>query len=131
MDDEITFTSESFHSFVSRELEHKKEEIMNLIINHLLEDIDNIESLSTLPTYLEETNRKKEILELLTLDNLQRLLNKSQSLGTLKNIARNGFNASVSSGNSEDILKFGIHNSIVEESFYTRIFKSEIKATWT
>ncbi|WP_079506907.1 hypothetical protein [Mesobacillus jeotgali] len=124
---EITFYSNSFKKFVSKKLQNKKEDSLNLIIDHLLDEVTD-ENLLQLPVYLDQAGRLDELVSLLTPETFSRILFRTQSLGTLSKMAKLGFSASEKLRKSDDLFKFSIQNSVIMENYNTNIWKSEIKA---
>ncbi|MFB3168476.1 hypothetical protein P5G62_015265 [Neobacillus sp. 179-C4.2 HS] len=124
---EISFHSNSFRKFIAKKLEHKKEKVINSIINHLLLEVTD-DSLLQLPTYLNQAGRLDELISLLTPDAFTKILYRTQSLGTLSKMAQLGMSASEKLRRSDDLFKFGMQSSVIIENYNSKIWKSEIKA---
>ncbi|MEQ2528862.1 hypothetical protein WMO40_19480 [Bacillaceae bacterium CLA-AA-H227] len=124
---QISFFSETYRKFISKKLEDKKNEVKNLIINHLLYSEDD-ESILYLPIYLSEAERFEELIQYLTPELFSKLLLKTQSLGTLSRMAQLGISASSKLRKDAELFRYGMQSSLIMENYTTKIWESEVKA---
>lgn len=124
---QISFYSETYRKFIGKKLHEKKSEVKNLIINHLL-DSTNDENIIYLPTYLNEAERFDDLIQFLTPELFSKLLLKTQSLGTLSQMAQLGLSASARLKKDEELFRYGMQSSLIMENYTTKIWESEVKA---
>ncbi|MDR0139571.1 hypothetical protein RFW18_17595 [Metabacillus idriensis] len=126
--EEISYVSEAFRVFASSALIHLKEKTEEILIEYLLKDRNSDQALKYLPGYLVEANKLNELVEFLDADNFLKILEKTQSLTGLNQIADLGVDASYQLKNDAELLRLGLQKSIIHENNKSKIWNSEIEA---
>lgn len=125
---EISFVSNGFKKYVANKLSHYKDEVNDLIIKYLLSRPDCEENIKYLPIYLERAGRYNEVIQHLSPDKLDLILQKMQSLNMIEKMVDVGLNSSQKKGNDGNIVRFGLHKSILKELKGAETWRSEVEA---
>lgn len=126
--DNICFISESYKRFVSEKIQNVKEEIDNLIIDHLLEDPESEQALINLPIYYEKTGRNNDLISYLSPERFTELFYRSQSISTIIEKTELGIIASQNLKRDGDLIRFSLQKSIFKELDGVELWISEIEA---
>ena len=105
-----------------------KEEVTNSIIDDLLNNADSYVALANLPDYYEQVGRRADLIDYLTPGNISKLLEKSKSMSTVHNMTNLGINTASSLNNSDALVRFSMHQTVINELTGADIWASEIEA---
>jgi len=124
------FISDAHRRYASKMLKSYKETAYELLIDDLLKPkhLENDNTLLYLPNYYEQAGRLQELLKCLDTEHFTKLLIKSQSLNTLHERANLGLTSAVKLDSYKDLMRFGIHKSLISELNTAEILHSEIEA---
>jgi len=125
---EVGFISEAFRKFVAGQLRRFKEEVRNLLIDDLFKLPNSEAALTYLPGYLEQAERFEDLINYLSLDNFTILLERSQSLGPLRQMAQLGIRAARQLRRDGDLVLFCLQRSAMANLKGVEIWRSEIEA---
>ncbi|PLT28206.1 ATP-binding protein [Peribacillus deserti] len=126
--EEISYVSEAFRVFASKALYDLKEETGEILIQYFLKDPESEQALKYLPGYLVEANKLSELVEFLNADNFLKILEQTQSLAGINQIANLGVEASYNRKYDAELLRLGLQKSIIYENNKSKIWNSEIEA---
>ena len=124
----IDFVSESMRKFASKQLQDKKEDVTNSIIDDLLKDPESEKTLCSLPDYYEQAGRYNELLSYLNPEYFSKILERSQSLYPIIQRAEMGLMSSQKLNQDIALMRFSMQKSVITELEKTEIWKSEIEA---
>ncbi|MBA2679576.1 MAG: ATP-binding protein, partial [Ktedonobacteraceae bacterium] len=125
---EISFVSEEFRKFAAIQLRHLKETVNDLLIQDLLRDPEGDDALAYLPEYLQQAGKAKELIEYLSPDRFSKIVEKAQSLGTVRKKAALGVFAALKMKNDNDLLRFTLQESLISDFDEAGVWRSEIEA---
>lgn len=128
IDFKYSIYSNHLKTFLKNKLNSNKKRIDKIIIDDLITKSDYVEKLEYLPFYLNDTENYKILVELLNYENYNEILEKTQSLLSIKHLTEIGYNASVNLSNHTNAFKFGLQNSIMNQNYKSQIWNSEVKA---
>jgi hypothetical protein len=124
----ITFVSEPYRRFASKQLVSLRSEIEDVVIKDLLNRQSQDPVAAILPGYLHNAGRLGELLTFLTPDNVERTMHHSQSLTPMKQQVDYGVRASLALHKDGDLVRFSIHRSAIIQLESTDVWKSEVEA---
>jgi len=124
----IDFVSESIRKFASKQLQNKKEEITNALIDDLLKDIESDNTLNLLPDYYEQAGRFDDLLNFLSPEYFSKILERSQSLYLIRQKAEMGLRSSQKLNQDMALMRFSMQKSVISELEVTEMWRSEIEA---
>jgi len=124
----IDFVSESMRKFASKQLQDKKEDVTNSIIDDLLKDTESEKTLYSLPDYYEQAGRFNDLLDYLNPEYFSKILERSQSLYPVRQRTEMGLMSSQKLNKDKALIRFSMQKSVITELEKTEIWKSEIEA---
>ncbi|AMQ01714.1 hypothetical protein AY601_4893 [Pedobacter cryoconitis] len=111
--DNISFVSNSYRQYSIIKLKRFEKQI-NAKLIEFYTTMDDINSVLNLPTLFHKNDEWNNIVDLLTIDNLDLIISNSQSFAEIKKQINYGFKASTSLKNSfENVFRFSLHRSIL------------------
>lgn len=110
---EIKFSSNSHRDFLHAKLQEFRIEVLNKFVDNITTGSGKSDAIQLLPNYFEELGRDKEIVSLLTPDNLDQYLHQTQSLSALRRRNELGFEAAKRINEDVDVYRFCLQTSIV------------------
>lgn len=122
------YVSEPFRNFASRRLSSLKEETIGFLIDSLQSEPDSEQALTYLPSYLEQAGRLEQLIEYLSPEHFAKLLERSQSFGSVQQKANLGLLTAQKLGRDKDLLQFALQKCVMEELSGAEIWRSEIEA---
>jgi hypothetical protein len=125
---ELSFISHIFATFAAEKLIREKPRANDLVIEDLLENKDSDLALSQLPTYLQEVGRLEDLLDFLSPERLDRMVEHFQSLTPLKQKADMGVNTALKLNREGDLARFSMQKSAISELDGANIWTSELEA---
>jgi len=125
---EVDFVSESFRTFVAQRLRHYKTRVTDLMISDLLRSPQSDRAMTFLPGYLTQAGRYEDLLNYLSPETLERMVEQSQSLIPIKSQAALGVNAARELGRVGALVRFSLHRSVAEELNAAEVLRSEVEA---
>ncbi|MCG2767797.1 MAG: hypothetical protein ABIK79_02090 [Chloroflexota bacterium] len=124
----VSFTSERFKTFARERLRMGEEQARNQLIEDLLANPDRLEAITHLPAYLGQSGQFPRLLDYLSSEYFNRVIERTQSLMSVRTSAECGLQAAVHVGNEGDILRFGLQKAMISELNRTAVWQSEIEA---
>lgn len=106
--EEINFISKSFTQFVNKKLNRERINIINLIIEDLISRPDSEATINNLPTYYLESNKFRNVLEILKPEYFRKILSIKQTLIPIYQQIDIGIKATIKLKNNGGLLRFGI-----------------------
>ena len=125
---EVDFVSESFRTFVAQRLRHYKTQVTDLMIDDLFRAPQSDRSMAILPRYLDQAGRYEDLLNYLSPETLERMVEQSQSLIPIRSQAELGVSAARELGRVGDLVRFSLHRSVAEELNAAEVLRSEVEA---
>lgn len=111
--DNISFVSISYRQYAKKSLMRFEKETNTILINYFNKS-DDLDSILNLPTLFHKNNEWKNIIDLLTIDNLDLIISNSNSFYEIKKQINYGYKASTSIKNSfENVFRFSLHRSLL------------------
>lgn len=127
-DGAVSFASESFKNFASAKLRVHKNKAIDKLIDFYMSDIMSVESVLSLPNYLNEAGKYDELLAHLNPENLARVIDTGASIFPIKHHISLGIEASKLNTKNVEIMKFCSQKSVVNGIDKSRSLISEIEA---
>ena len=125
---EVQFYSQAQKTFFAKKFEAHSESVLNRIIQHYSTKNNNsVEALINVPNYLENIEKWGSVVEYLSGDYLSRIVNASESLVMISQKVTQGYQAAKKL-NNDQIVKFALQCSLVENVEGLHTWKSEIEA---
>ena len=124
----VSFASDLFRKYAAKELSKYKRTINELKIEYLINRSETKSAFSDLPILYKEANKLEELIEYLSPDRLDRMLQEYKSLYPLKQKAILGVESATKLNKFEDILRFGMQISALEEIDKSSTMNSKIEA---
>ncbi|KOA19828.1 hypothetical protein CLHOM_19170 [Clostridium homopropionicum DSM 5847] len=124
----ITFVTESFRLYAADKLRLYQSYVNKLIVEYMLKKPDSEESIELLPIYLDKSGYHDEILRYLSPYHFLKMLERSQSINSIKNKAELGIKTSINLGKYNDQIRFSIQKSIMLQFETEEILHSEVEA---
>ncbi|MEE4158946.1 hypothetical protein V2I75_16815 [Pseudomonas viridiflava] len=127
-DNRLNFISNAHRKLAESKLSYLQAAINDMQINHLKQAPTSDASLIFLASYLQQTNKNKELIELLTSEHYHNLLESTQSLGQLKNRAEIGLSSAHHLKSAIHAFQFSLQKSLFIDLSKSSASKSEINA---
>ena len=124
----VTFVSEAFRKHAVARLSRLRSEVEEAIINEMLKNPDSERTRELLPGYLYKVGKFDHLLNFLTPEYLDLMLQSSQSIAPVKQKVELGVQASVQLHRDSDLIRFSIHGSALMQLDSADAWKSEIEA---
>jgi hypothetical protein len=125
---EVGFVSESFRRFAEEQLRSYRGQVMDWIIDDLFKFRESENSMIYLPRYLSQEGRYDDLLEYLTPETFEKLVEHTQSLAPISSQAELGVKAARSLGRVGDLIRFSLQKSVIEDLNATEVLRSEVEA---
>jgi hypothetical protein len=132
--DNVSFITVSLKDFVSKKLKNYENAAHEHLVKFYTGNIDQ-DAISSLTSYYEKKKSWSETISLLTVDNLSKIINNSNSFGDIKRQIAVGYRASVNhkelSGSEtdfENVFKFSLYRSIFLELQASDTREAEIQS---
>lgn len=125
---QVHFASAGLREFIATKLADKKQYIHGLLIKRLLSQPQSSESLMDLPEHLENAAQFADLLNLLTPEHLVSILEKTQTLSKVEDVAKRGFRSAKRLKKDNELLRFSIQNAVIHEFSRSSVWVSEIEA---
>lgn len=113
--DRISFSSNTHRDFFQHKLARLKTQVLNTFVDRLVDEKNSVDSIQLLPTYYEELGRDREIVSILTPQNLDSYLEKTQSLSALRRRNELGLSAAARIQEEVETYRFALQASIVRD----------------
>ncbi|NMC63629.1 MAG: NACHT domain-containing protein, partial [SAR324 cluster bacterium] len=127
-DGTVSFVSESFKNFASTKLRVYKNRAIDKLIDHYMANILSVESVLSLPNYLQEAEKFDELLAHLTPQNMTRVIDTGASVFPIKHHISLGIEASKRSSKNVEMMRFCSQKSVVNSIDKSKSQISEIEA---
>lgn len=127
-DNKITFISNAHRKVAETRLADLRTHVNDLQIKHLKESPKSDNTLLYLAPYLQQTNNNRELVELISSEHYQDLLDTTQSLSQLRDRAELGMVSAHSLASALHTFQFSLQKSMFIELSRSSASKSEIKA---
>lgn len=126
---QIEYISESFKLFATNKLRHKYRDSHEKIISHLLRNPSSDEALFEVPRLLNDIGKMDELLAFLTTPNhFALLLERSESIETVKQKTQLGIKAASRLYRDDDLVRFGLQLASARMISNAEGWQSEIEA---
>jgi len=125
---EVKFDTEAFRKFASGKLKAYNKSINEKYVEYLIEQPDSNDSLTYLPSYLEKAGKYDVLLDYLSPEHFQEMLNRSQSLSVVHQKLDLGITTSQKLNRVEELQRFCIQKSVIRELENAQIGRSEVEA---
>lgn len=122
------FVTESFKKFSKKKLLSIKEEISSKIIDDLIKQPDSAAKLNLLPSLFEDSGRFDLLLNYLSLDYFNKVIDCCQSFSAIRQTADRGIQSALSLKKDRDLMRIGLQRSILTELDHGDLIRSEIEA---
>ncbi|KAB2952144.1 ATP-binding protein [Heliorestis acidaminivorans] len=126
--EEVSFVSESYRLFAAQQLAHLKDYTNSIIIDYLLKEPAELDSLLLLPNYFASSERHNDLLNYLSSEILNAIVSKTQSISLIKQISNLGIEAAASLEKDDSLIKFSVYNVTLNELSEAKVWKSEVNA---
>jgi len=126
--DSVTFVSETFRAFAQTKLSSLGRKVQNILIDDLLSDPSGNAAVTRLPAYYKAAGRLDELISYLSPDLFAAMLDRFQSLSPLRQTAQLGVSAALERRRDEDLMRFAIHKSVLEELDGADVWREEVEA---
>lgn len=127
-DTSLRFASESYRRFAAGRLPRLRQRVNELIIEYFLRDPESEAALVNLPSYFTSANRLHELVQYLSPDRFARLYQRSPSLKLVQQQADQGIAAARTLNRTDDLVRFSLQRSAIEEIADSTIGVSEVRA---
>jgi hypothetical protein len=124
----IVFVSETFRAFAASKLAALNRQVQNTLIDDLLSAPSSNAAVTRLPVYYKAAGRLDELLTYLSPDLFAAMLDRCQSLSPLRQTAPLGINAALERRRDEDLVRFAMHKSVLEELDGADVWREEVDA---
>lgn len=124
----VDFVSETFRKYAADQLSHLEQEVYDILIESLFNNPESAEARESLPRYLQKAGRLEELLNYLSPDHFERVLEHTQSLRPIQRQADFGLNAALELGRDGNVVQFAMHKAIMAELAQANVWHSEIEA---
>lgn len=124
----VNYTCEVFRKFSESKLTYKKKETLDKIISKLLEEPESNETLSNLPSILNQAERHEELLSYLSPEHIGKLIDHGESWAPLHQKTSLGVNTAFNLERDTDLLRFSIQSSLIETLENAEPWRSEVEA---
>lgn len=125
---EVGFITEAFRKFAENRLKDKKQETLDLLIDYMISNDDQEESLIQLPGYLEQVERYDELLNRLSPDNFLKIVSYCGSLFPLRQQVSLGVDVSYKLSRDCDLIRFSSQKGIINGIGKKPSWVSELEA---
>lgn len=125
---EISFVSELFRAFATGKLGDRREEVMDLIIDDLQSRHDTDVSISYLPDYLEQRGKLDGVLECLSQEYFEQIVNQSESLVAVRQKVDLGISSALKLKSYHQLVRFSMQRSAIAQIEEDEIWRSEVEA---
>lgn len=124
----IEFCHDLHKNYAKKKLKKNEPFVHERLLEYYLNNPENYDSIISLTSLFENKNKWNEIIELLTPNSYNVLLDKSKSLKSVILLTEKGILASNKTDRAEDYFKFNLYKSVFLEFEQLDIWKSEIEA---
>jgi len=125
---EVSFVSEPFRRFASDQLRHLEDKVNELLVSDLNREPDSVDALTYLPAHLEKAQRFGELLSFLSPDHLAKMMEHSQSLSPVQQMADLGLRAARVFKSDGDLVRFSLQKAVMTELEGADVWRSEVEA---
>lgn len=126
--DEPSYVSETFRRFAAERLKSEREKVDELLIRNMMSMPQSEESLLRLTGYLRKANRYEDILNYLSAENLERLLECTKSLSPVRDKVDLGLETAVHLHRDGEVFRFAIAKAVLTSLYEGYDGKAEIQA---
>ncbi|PVH25194.1 hypothetical protein [Sphingobacterium corticibacter] len=127
-EDNVTFVSNSYRQFAIHKLGQFENETNSRLINFYT-TVDDLNSILHLPNLFQKNNEWGNIVQLLTVDNLDLIISNSKSFSDIKKQINYGYKAAKNIKNAYgEIFRFSLHRSVLTGLQSSDIRKNKIRS---
>lgn len=124
----IDFASEPHRRFAADALKSLEPAVNIRIIDSLLDNSEGDETIITLPAYFEKTGRYSELLNFLGGSHVSQVMERTHSLALVRQRVRLGANTARRLNKHAELMRFSMHNSVIQEVSGVDIWGQEVGA---
>lgn len=122
------FINDYHKNYAKKKLNYIERKVNDRLIEFYLIDSSNSESMQTLISFYEKHSNWEDVVKLLSAKNLNTLVEKSHSIRPMLNLTEKAIKASSEIKKYEELFKYNLYKSILEEHRQMDIWESEIEA---
>ena len=126
--DHVEFISEDFARYARDRLEALREQALGAIIADLLNSTSEADTLNYLPGVLKEAKRYDELLDYLSPQHINQLIECTESWIPLHQKSELGVETALEMERDGDLLRFGLQRSTISSMEFAEPWRSEIEA---
>lgn len=123
-----TFETEAIRKYAIRRLANFRRSITTLLIDDLLRAPGSDEALKHVPGYLHELGRFEDLLNYLSPQHFEAVLERTESLATIQNSVELGISTATRLQRDGDIVRFGLQRSAASHIGGPDVWYAEIEA---
>lgn len=124
----IRFVSEPFRRFAESKLEGLRGHVTDLFIAYFLADPESEEALTHLPTFFASADKLTDLVAYLSPERFATLYRKSPSVKLVQQKAEQGIAAARRLDRNDDVMRFALQRSTIEQLADSEITTSEVRA---
>jgi hypothetical protein len=124
----INYVNDHFRKFASAQLSRIKDTVESKIIEFLSNKPEDPRALTSLPLLYSQTGKYNELLVFLPPSNLVKVLDASQSLIQLSEVAKHGALAAQKLNKDGDFVGYALNTSVFLQMLQSDVLESEINA---
>ena len=125
---EVVFVSDLFRKFAISQLKDYKNRVSEILIESLLNRDDRYLSYKYLPVLYQELGKSDELLNYLSSEQAEKLVDHFKSISPLQQKAIMGVSTALKLNRADDLAKFSMQSSALKGLCETNILHSEIEA---
>jgi hypothetical protein len=126
--DEIRYEMEPFREFAAQKLLSEKRWVDETITSYLFSEASGDAALTHLPAHLADTSRHNDLIEFLSPEVVERMLDREQSIGPVLHRVGLGVDAAHNIKNYSVLTRFCLQRSLMSELGGAEVWRSEIEA---
>lgn len=123
-----TYESDAHRRVAASRLESLRTTALSIQIAHLSANPDSLEALQFLPAYLQQANQLRTLVDMISPEHYQQLLDKTQSVSTLRERAALGAKSAKELKLAIETFQFSLQRSIFFDVAQARSFQAQVAA---
>ena len=129
----VSFITGAFGDFAADKLSRTKTSVIDQLVDHVLkkDESEGTEAVDSVPGYLQELERPRDVISFLSADYFSSLLKRSESFTPLRTQFRLGIDVAMQLQQDGDLLCFGLESSAIREIASAPVSRSEVEALVT
>ena len=125
---DVRFVSDAYRRFAASELAPYRSRVTELLIDFFLRNPESDTALINLPSYFTSADRLNELVQYLSPERFARLYQRAPTLKIVQQQADRGIAAARALNRTDDLVRFTLQRSALEEISESTVGLSEVKA---